>query len=180
MRFFWAIAAVFWAGGALAETDYWDYKDWHVMAERFDTGEDLRINCTAWTGGDGMPSLRIELSNGDAGPPAYYPQPVVHETAPRHYPTYLQDGQRVMYEFDLDWRTEGFVQAGFSEEGLAYADARAHQVDSLGLLQTMRRAGTLWITREGEIAAEFSMSGFTAAYGKMAEQCGFSTENVIN
>lgn len=162
-----------------AETHYWDYKDWHVAVEAIDTGEDLRVTCTGWTGGDGMPSLRISLSNGDAGPPTFYPQPTFYESAPRHYPTQLQNGQRVMFEFDADWRTEGFVEAGFTEEGIAYAQARAHQGDSLGLLQVMRQAGTLWITHDGEIAGEFSLSGFTAAYGKMAEQCGFSTLNVI-
>ncbi|MBT2129978.1 hypothetical protein [Aliiroseovarius lamellibrachiae] len=180
MRFYWVVFVGIGVGAAQAETEYWDYKDWHVAAESIDTGEDLRVSCTAWTGGDGMPSLRLEQSNGDAGPPSYYPQPYMHETAARHYPTFLQDGQRVMFEFDADWRTEGFVQAGFTEEGLAYADARAHQGDSLGLLQTMRRAGTLWVTLDGEIAGEFSMSGFTAAYGKMAEQCGFSTQDVID
>lgn len=180
MRFLCVFFAGGFAGPLLADTQYWDYKDWHVAVETIDTGQDLRVTCTGWTGGDGLPSLRLSLSNGDAGPPTFYPQPTFYETAPRHYPTRLQDGQRVMFEFDADWRTEGFVDAGLTDEGIAYAQARAHQIDSLGLLQVMRQAGTLWITHEGEIAGAFSLSGFTAAYGKMAEECGFSTVHVIN
>ncbi|MGC3937726.1 hypothetical protein ACOTTU_07960 [Roseobacter sp. EG26] len=180
MRKLLGIFAFFWATDAAADYQYWDYKDWTVAVERVDTGEDLRITCTASTGGDGDPSLAITLSNGDAAPPYFYPGPELLERAPRGYTTMMTDGARVMFEFDVDWRTEGFVTAGYDAEGFAQAIARAHQNDSLGLLQTMRRAGMLWITLDGEVVYAASLSGFTAAYGKMAEQCGFPTVGVID
>lgn len=173
------LLAVFATAGQ-AETEYWDYNDWTVMVERFDTGEDYRIICRAWTGGDGDPSFGIELSNGDALPPYYYPAPSLYEHAPRGYDTMMQDGARVLFEFDADWGTEGFVSAGFDGEGFRQATAQAHDGDSLGMLQTMRRAGTLWVTQDGEVVYAASLSGFTAAYGKMAEQCGFTTTGVID
>lgn len=163
-----------------ADAQYWDYGDWTVFVERFDTGEDFRVICTASTGGDGDPVLSITLSNGDAAPPYHYPQPSLHERAPRGHTTLMQDGARVLFEFDLDWRTEGFVTAGYDAQGFAQAVARAHQDDSLGILQTMRRAGTMWVTLEGEVVYAASLSGFTAAYGKMAEQCSFPTTGVID
>ena len=168
------------AGSVQANTDYWDYQDWTVVVERIDTGEDLRVVCTARTGGDGDPTLSVSLSDGDVKPPDYYPEPSLHELAFRGYDTVMQDGARVLFEFDTDWLTEGFVTAGFDEEGFRQAVARAHPGDSLGLLQTMRRAGTLWITMEGEVVYRASLAGFTAAYGKMAEQCDFSTVGVID
>lgn len=150
------------------------------MVESFDTGEDHRVNCTAMTGGDGDPSLRIEISNGDALPPSYYPVPVLYEGAPRGYPTMMQDGQRVLFTFDDASLTEGFVSAGFDDQGFAWAQAHAHDSDSLWLLQQMRQLNTLWVTLDGEIVYEASLNGFTAAYGKIAEQCGFSTAGVID
>ena len=178
MRFFWTLIVLV-PQAAHAEMQYWDYKDWRVIVETVDTGEDLRVTCTALTGGDGMPSLRVEVSNGDVLPPYYHPVPTLHESAPRRYDTLLQDGDRVLFEFDLENQTEGFVTAGFDVDGIKVATARPHDGDSLWLLQTMRNSDTLWITRDGEIAYEASLSGFTAAYGKIAEQCEFSAEDVI-
>lgn len=164
----------------MAETAYWDYRDWRVIVESFDTSEDFRVNCTAMTGGDGDPSLRIDVSNGDALPPDYYPQPMLHEGAPRGYSTVMTDGQRVLFTFDDAELTEGFVSAGTDADGFAWAEARAHQGDSLWLLQQMRATNTLWVTLDGETIYEASLDGFTAAYGKIAEQCGFSTAGVID
>ncbi|WP_106745083.1 hypothetical protein [Yoonia maritima] len=165
---------------AYADIEYWDYNDWRVIIETVDTGEDTRVFCTALTGGDGMPSLRIDVSNGDALPPAYYPAPTLYETAPRGYETLMKDGQRVLFEFDPDNITEGFVTAGFDDDGIRFAYAQAHQDDSLWLLQSMRQAAQLWITLDGEVVYGASLAGFTASYGKIAEQCGFSTVGVIN
>ena len=164
---------------AQSDWQYWDYRDWSVAVESYDTGEDWRVNCTAWTGGDGMPTLRIEVSNGDVLPPYSYPAPTLHETAPRGYDTMMHDGDRVLFEFDLDTVTEGFVTAGYDDDGILNATVQAHEADSLWLLQTMRHGDTLWVTLDGEVVYGASLSGFTAAYGKIAEQCGFPTKGVI-
>lgn len=164
---------------AQAETQYWDYGAWTVMVETVDTGEDLRVFCTAFTGGDGAPSLRIDVSNGDAMPPDFYPAPVLHESAPRGHATMMQDGDRVLFEFDREGVTEGFVQAFHDEDGIMQAQAFAHTADNLWLLQTMRHADQMWTTRDGEVIYGASLAGFTASYGTIAEQCGFSTIGVI-
>ena len=180
MKFVWMLLAMSIAPPAQADTQFWEYKDWRVVVEAFDTGEDWRVNCTAATGGDGDPSLSISASNGDAGPPDLYPQPAVQEHAIRGYDTMMQDGNRVLFEIDNGWSTEGFVNRWLDEDGFAHATATAHQGDSLSMLQSMREASTMFITLDGEVVYEASLSGFTAAYGKIAEQCGFSAVGVID
>lgn len=166
-------------------TQVWDYKDWTVAVEAVDTGEDLRITCRAWTGGDGQPRLVIEVSNGDALPPHHYPLPHLYESAPRGHRTMLFDGAWVMFEVDvlvepdLPWRAEGEAQAWYDDDGILQAVARPFG-DGLDLLAVMREAGTLWVTLDSEVVYAASLSGFTAAYGKMAEQCGFPTVGVID
>lgn len=162
-----------------ADLQYWDYKDWRVVVDRFDTGEDWRVNCTALTGGDGMPTLRISVSNGDALPPDVYPVPVLNEFAPHGYNTMMHDGDRVMFVFDSGNRTEGFVTGGYDDDGILEAFARPVDADALWMLQTMQRSDRLWITLDGETVYEASLAGFTAAYGKIAEQCAFPTTGVI-
>ena len=165
---------------AHADTQYWDYKDWRVIVDTVDTGEDLRVTCLALTGGDGLPSLRLEVSNGDALPPYYYPAPTLYESAPRGHDTLMQDGQRVLFTFDTGEVTEGLVSAGFDQDGIKIAESRANDDDSLWLLQSMRQAEKLWVTRDGDVVYGASLAGFTAAYGKIAEQCGFPTDGVID
>ncbi|MDO6591099.1 hypothetical protein DS901_15675 [Loktanella sp. D2R18] len=177
----WVIAALaMLPTQTVADTQYWNYGDWSVRVETVDTGEDLRVFCAASTGGDGLPALRIEVSNGDALPPHYYPAPVLHEFAPRGHTTMMQDGQRVLFEFDLDTVSEGFVQAGLDEDGIMQARASVHGGDNLWLLQNMRHAEMLWIKLDDEVVYGASLAGFTASYGKIAEQCGFSTIGVID
>ena len=175
----------FQAGAATAaQTQYWDYADWTVAVRSVDTGQDLRITCTAWTGGDGDPRLVVEVSTGDALPPDHYPQPVLHETAPRGHRTMLTDGAWVMFEVDelveadLYWQAQGEAQAWY-EDGIPTAVARPFG-EARDLLAVMRRSGRLWVTLDGEVVYAASLSGFTAAYGKMAEQCGFPTVGVID
>lgn len=179
MKTIFFLTALLAGSAAQADTQYWDYKDWRVMVETVDTGEDLRITCTALTGGDGDPTLSVILSNGDAGPPDFYPQPTLSEHAIRGYNSMMQDGARVLFEADTGWLTEGFVNGGINEDGFAEAFAQANQGDSLEMLQTMRKAGKLFVTLDGEVVYAASLSGFTASYGKIAEQCGFSTEGVL-
>ncbi|MEO9648484.1 MAG: hypothetical protein ABJ360_21430 [Roseobacter sp.] len=175
-----SVAALISATAAQAGDQYWEYQDWTVHVQTVDTGQDVRVTCRASTGGDGDPILFLTQSNGDAGPPYHYPQPTLLENAPRGYSTLMREGARVLFQFDVDWYTEGFALAGFTQEGIMQAVAQAHPGDSLGLLQTMRRAGTLWVTMDGEVVYAASLSGFTAAYGKMAEQCGFPSVGVID
>ncbi|WP_139226777.1 hypothetical protein [Poseidonocella pacifica] len=163
-----------------AQGSYWSYGDWQVMVEAVDTGEDYRVTCQAWTGGDGMPVVKLQVSNGDALPPYYYPAPMMEEYAPRGHATVMQNGQRVLFQFDTNWYTEGYASGGYNYEGLAWATVQPHHGDARAMLSTMRDASTLWITADGVVLYQASLAGFTAAYGKIAEQCGFSTVGVID
>lgn len=168
-----------------AKYQYWDFKDWRVMVESFDTGEDFRVICSAWTGGDGDPSFGLSVSNGDALPPGHYPAPELRESAPRGYATMLRDGAWVLFEADVlvepdtPWRTDANARVWHDDEGIQQATVSPNG-SGLEMLQVMRKAGTMWVTMDGEVVYGASLSGFTAAYGKIAEQCGFPTTGVIN
>jgi hypothetical protein len=172
-----------------AQTDpqhqYWDFKDWRVMVTKVDTGEDFRIICRAWTGGDGDPTFGLEVSNGDALPPDHYPMPSLRESAPRGYGTMMRDGAWLLFEADVlvdvdtPWRVDATARTWRDEDGFLQAEAYPNG-DGLDLLRVMREAGKMWITMDGEVVYGASLSGFTAAYGKIAEQCGFPTTGVID
>lgn len=160
--------------------EYFDYRDWSTTVETIDGEQDLRVNCTIRTGGDGDPAMQATISNGDAGPPHYFPAVSLEEGAPRGYGTMMQDGQPVTFVFDDGAAFPGVVVAGLDEEGFAFASARVAQQSNQGVLQGMRRARALVVLAGGNVVYRASLSGFTAAYGKMAEQCGFTTAGVIN
>ncbi|MBY6057326.1 hypothetical protein KUV26_06005 [Leisingera daeponensis] len=170
---FAACAAALAASPALA--DYWSYKDWHVATEPHETEQDSYLTCRAWTGGDGDPLLALEVFSGDAGPPARYPMAKVQEYAPRHYPTLMQQGGTVDFIFDFD-RTFSFaagINSWISEEGLAEAESALRFQDHLPMLQAMKQGRWVEIWAGTDMFYEASLSGFTAAYGKMMDECGF-------
>lgn len=175
-----ALAAFLPAGRGNADVQYWDYQDWHVTVETIDGEEDFMIDCVAQTGGDGDPALTVSLFNLDAGPPTNFPAPTLNERAVRGSPTVMQDGQRVVFQTDANWQTEGYVAAGRDEDGFAWAAAMPVESANLTLLQSMRQGRTMWIVVEGEVIYAASMNGFTAAYAKISEQCGFPTTGVID
>jgi hypothetical protein len=167
------------AVNAQAEEKYFDYKDWTVIIDSFDTGEDLRTECTIRTGGDGMPSLSATISNGDVLPPDYYPDLSLNETAPRGTTTLMQDGDPITFAFDDGTKIAATTAGWIDDDGIATARTQFLKPVQLQALQAMRHSSSVTISGpKGEIYIA-SASGFTAAYGKMAEQCGFTTEGVI-
>lgn len=167
-------------GAAAAQTEYTQYGDWWVLVERHDTGEDRRVYCRAMTGGDGWPSLEVGMSNGDAGPPEVYPLPMAVEHAVRGYDTVMQDGQTAAFIDDVGRRIAGSVSGGIDDEGFAWAQAEPDRADAQALLGMMRRGNVLEVEVAGAPFLTASLRGFTAAYGKIAEECGFSTAGVID
>lgn len=154
--------------------DYWEYKDWRVWSEQIDTGEDLRRTCAASTGGDGDPVLRLEVSDGDVGPPDFYPYPVISETAPRHYTTQMQDGQVIQFRVDTGTIFSGAAFVTLTNEGLAYAEAAINLPNNRPVLKAMKKGSSMVIEAGGRTIFHASLAGFTAAYGKMMDVCGFS------
>lgn len=164
-----------------AADGYWEYRDWRVFSETAGTGEDLRRTCTAVTGGDGLPSLRLSITNGDAGPPHAYPQPALHESAPRGHGTLVQDGMAVAFVFDRQAAFYGIAEGWHDDQGFARAEARPRGQDALDMLRWMKAGQSLDIRlmhpyQEGREVMAASLNGFTAAYGKMMDECGFSLE----
>ncbi len=164
-----------------AADGYWEYRDWRAFSETIDTGEDLRRTCTAVTGGDGLPSLRLTISNGDGGPPDHYPEPMLYENAPRGHGTQVQNGLAVAFVFDRQAAFYGIANGWFDEEGFAHAEAGPRWQDALRMLRWMKAGQALEIRllhpyQEGAVVMNASLSGFTAAYGKMMDECGFSIE----
>jgi hypothetical protein len=162
-----------------AADGYWEYRDWRVFVDEYDTGEDLRRNCTAMTGGDGLPSLKLHISNGDGGPPDYYPAPTFHESAPRGHSTQVQNGQALGFIFDNQAVFYAIADGSYDDEGFAYADASPRWQDTLNMLLWMQAGHSLEIRTvqpygAGEQVLPVSLNGFTAAYGKMMDECGFS------
>ncbi|SNR54524.1 hypothetical protein [Puniceibacterium sediminis] len=168
------IAGPAWADG------YWEYGSWRVDVQEVDTGEDLRRTCSAVTGGDGSPSVQVSMSNGDAGPPDYFPTVLISEHAPRGHGTVLQDGQAAYIRFDNEESMDGAVSGFFDEEGFANAEIAFDHPLSQWVLRAMRLNGQFDVVVEGNVFMYVYLDGFTASYLKMAEECGFSGAGVID
>ena len=157
-----------------ATAGYWNYSDWHVSTDRFDTGEDIRVTCYAHTGGDGDPVWALEISNGDAGPPDFFPAPRLVEVAPRHHQTMMYDKQMIDFVFDSGATVSGQAAAFLNEDGLFQAESSPSHNSVLLMLMAMRRGTTVEAFGDSEVIATASLKGFTAAYGKMMDECGFT------
>ncbi len=164
-------------GTAQAEEWFWTYGDWTVHVDAFDTGEDWRTTCAAWTGGDGDPTLRLETSNGDAGPPDDYPRVTLHESAPRGYNTQMQNGQAITLIIDQELDYYALVDAYYDEDGIVQAEAQVRWQDAAYILLSMKSGSQMDMRLMSPIKVSeriylASLSGFTAAYGKMMDSCG--------
>mgnify|MGYP007044700547 CR=1 FL=1 len=159
-----------------AFAENWTYKDWQVSVTPHESEQDSYKTCRAATGGDGDPILEIEVFSGDAGPPDFYPMVRVSEHAPRHYPTEMQQGQSVDFIFDFDrgFSISATASAWINDEGLAQAHSTLEFDDHLPMLQAMKQGRWLEIWAGNNMFYEASLSSFTAAYGKMMDECGFS------
>lgn len=163
-----------------AKEQYFSYKDWNVEIQSFDTGEDFRINCTMWTGGDGLPTVGFATSNSDALPPDFFPGVQLTERAVRGHATVLQNDQKVNFVFDDGDSAQATVQAYFDEDGFAVAQTYFPIEDAQRVLQAMQRNGQIDIVGPSGLIYSASLSGFTASYRKVAEGCGFPVTGVID
>ncbi|WP_428645673.1 hypothetical protein [Roseibium sp.] len=165
---------------AEAAEQFFTYKDWNVQVETVDTGEDLRVTCSMWTGGDGDPTVGFSVSNGDALPPDFFPGVQLTERAIRGQATVLQNGQTVNFVFDDGDSATATVTADFDEDGFAFALTDFPFEHNQRVLQAMQRNGQIEIIGPGGLVYTASLNGFTASYRKVAEQCGFPAEGVVN
>lgn len=175
-----AFATAFGASAEAREVSYDTYYDWRAIVTQVSGGEETWRECRAVTGGDGDPVLEISFRQYDAGPPDFYPSVTIREHASRGYDTLMKDGDAVTFVFDDGDSYPARATAGFDAEGFRNAQATPAQDVTLYVLQGMRRAGLLDIVAPGGRLYSASLRGFTAAYGKIAEGCGFSTIGVID
>jgi hypothetical protein len=91
----------------------------------------------------------------------------------------MQDGDPITFAFDDGTKIAATTAGWIDDDGIATARTQFLKPVQLQALQAMRHSSSVTISGpKGEIYIA-SASGFTAAYGKMAEQCGFTTEGVI-
>lgn len=155
------------------------YNDWRASVTQVESNQEMWRECVATTGGDGEPTLKIRARQYDAGPPDIYPQVEFRVQAPRNYNTLMQAGATATFTFDDGQTFHAIVETGTIEGAFKFAVARPVPEMSLAVLQSMRRGMRLDIVYEGALFYSASLNGFTAAYGKIADACEFSTVGVI-
>lgn len=164
-----------------AAAQYWEYGDWRVSVEVQETTEHVSRTCSAITGGDGLPSLGLSVYDLDAGPPVDYPAPKLSEHAIRGHPTQVQNGQAVAFVFDQQAVFYGIVNGYFDSDGFAHSETQPRWQDTINMLLWMKAGQSIDIRTvqpygPGDQILQVSLRGFTAAYGKMMDECGFSIE----
>lgn len=178
MRILCVAAALCALAAPSAAFESWSYKDWFVFT---DTSEGGRVvECTAQTGPDGGPFIRVITSDADTKPPGLYPAVGYLEPGLRGVPTDLQDGDRVRFVLDDGRVFEAIGAATLTSEGIPQGLAMMEFAGRQPLLQAMRNGRRVDVMRGSEMLLGASLSGFTAAYGKLAEQCRFPTVGVID
>ena len=163
---------------------YEQYKDWQANAETFVTEDgELRTICSIRTGGDGDDSITVSISNGDALPPAAMPYVEYQEATARGYPTYLQENQIVLWVInsgDTNRSYESSSYVGLDEEGIPYANVSGNGQEQ-DILRGFAKGDKVVLLDDysgGDLYVG-SLSGFSAAYRKMAAWCGFSPDSVL-
>ncbi len=164
-----------------ASAQFWEYGAWRVYVDTQQTTEHTSHTCSAVTGGDGMPSLSLTVHDLDAGPPADYPAPTLHENASRGQNTQIQNGQAIAFVFDKQAAFYGIANGYLDTEGFARAEVAPRWQDTDNMLLWMKAGQSIdiWTVQPyaaGTQVLQVSLSGFTAAYGKMMDECGFSIQ----
>ncbi|WP_085905335.1 hypothetical protein [Kiloniella majae] len=160
------------------------YKDWQASADTFVTEDgELRTVCSIRTGGDGDSSITVSISNGDALPPYAMPYVEYQEATARGYPTQLQQNQAVLWivnRADTSRSYEATAYIGIDNEGIPYANVSGNGQE-LDILRGFAKGDKVVLLDDysgGDLYVG-SLSGFSAAYRKMAAWCGFSPDSVL-
>ncbi len=168
------------SGALAAEEGFWEYDSWRVYTYDEDLGEDIFRHCIATTGGDGLPSANVEFFSGDAGPPHNFPSVVIEEYAPRGYDTQMQEGMSGYIIFDNYETAVAIPDVFYDPDGYKKAMVSYNQPYSQWVLQRMRRNARLDLVMNGRPVTAVHLNGFTAAYLKAAEECGFDGTGVVD
>ena len=172
----WIVLAALVAATPAMADGFWSYKDWIVTARSGASG----IDCTARGGREGWPGLWVETSSADTKPPALYPRVRYAEIGIRGIAPDMKNGEAIRFVVDGGASFATTASVGLDSEGIPRAEAILKRSDSQPLLAAMRRGNRVDIMSGGKRLQRISLSGFTASYGKMAEQCRFKTVGVID
>lgn len=174
------------AGSFTAEAGQkaWTFKDWQVHVESVDTGEDLRVTCTIQTVGNEIGKARrlyATISNGDAMPPHFYPSVILEEIAAPGTRASLNPGDPVSVEIDHQKMDIAPTNQYQDEQGRLVTEVLMSDGQNPAMLRAMKAGqGVVFrVDLGGMQQGAFqisSLSGFTASYLKMAEQCGFPAD----
>jgi hypothetical protein len=160
------------------------YKDWVASSDTLlSGGGDWVTECRIHTGGDGDSTISVSQMWGEPEPSI-----VFSEATARGYPTQLQGQQEVSWKVlvgNKAYNFAGTTDTGVSESGIPYAENTVNSTYQGGetnrILTAFARGSKVLLMDEysGGDLYTGSLSGFTAAYRKMSEWCGFSVDKVL-
>lgn len=174
-----AAAALLGAFPAAAKDGIWEYRNWFAQTSSVETTEDTRILCSAVHLRPKLPEIRINQTNGDAGPPDFFPSILIKETAPRNDSPVLQADTTLTLKIG-DWQSgEHRVFNRVDAAGIRSAVALIEHPHSQAALRAMRSGSEARIISNGASLATISLDGFTDAYSKAMKECGFTGAGII-
>jgi len=161
------------------------YQNWQASVQTFSTEDgDWVTNCSLRAGGEGTDSIQVFASWGDGLPPDA-PLTVLFKAATaRGYPTRLKDNDRVQWIIDSRYNQDQFnstdTYAGYDKYGIPFAEniisADTDFLYSLAHGYEMN----LHYGNASEILYTGSLLGFSNAYRKMSQWCGFSANSALH
>lgn len=172
-----AILGLFVASDSLAE-GFWSYKDW--IATAGPGGNGPSITCMARGGQEGWPYIQVDTSNADSRPPDVYPRVFYSEIGMRGIAPEMTNGAPIRFVLDTGQSFTAYASIGVDAYAIPSAVAVLDHADRQPMLKAMRQGSHVDVMEDGKRLMRISLSGFTAAYGKIAEQCGFPTVGVID
>ncbi|MEH6445301.1 MAG: hypothetical protein V7784_15510 [Oceanospirillaceae bacterium] len=161
------------------------FQDWQVSVETYDTEDgDWVTNCAMRSGGEGKDSIQLHTSLGDAHPPEYPLTVMFKEATARGYATRLKENDRVKWVIDSRYNRDHFNSsdtfAGFDEDGIPFAENNINGDKDFLYALAHGYEMNLSYGNASKNLHTGSLLGFAAAYGKMAQWCGFSANSALN
>ena len=167
--------------GLASDEAYWEFGDWRVSVVTTFGEEHAYTECVASTGGDGDPMLvvRAGLIDGEVHEPPFVE---VVEQAMRGMTTAIVDGGEGAFTFADGTQLPTSMFTAEGEDGPLYPVGHAYVRSGLerAAFWAMRHGDTVDVAMSPEWTQTFSLSGFTASLGKLAEHCGVDVRGVID
>ena len=159
-----------------AQADWAEFSDWTAQSFSEDTGEDLRTECQASTGGDGAPSLTFTITDGDVGPPTAYPLVTYVETGFSNVAPRIEEGEAMTLVVDdtIEIPMSGYVD--MVDDRIPTGKAAPDWGDAEKAWTALRQGHRAEVHHDDsqEVWADFSLAGSAAATLNMLDRCGLA------